>query len=67
VLIYATCSLEPEEGENIAQQAAGFGLKTLPVAPDELVAGIQPMGEGWVRVLPGQGRDGFFIARFTTA
>ena len=24
----------------------------------------EDLPEGWLRVLPGQGRDGFFIARF---
>lgn len=67
VLVYATCSLEPEEGEGIAQQAGACGLKTVPVESEELVAGVKPTPEGWVRVMPGQGRDGFFIARFTRA
>jgi len=67
VLVYATCSLEPEEGEGIARQAPDCGLKTIPVETEELVAGVKPTPEGWVRVMPGQGRDGFFIARFTRA
>jgi 16S rRNA (cytosine967-C5)-methyltransferase len=61
VLVYATCSLEPEEGERIAAAAT---LSPHPVAQDELVAGLSPTPEGWVRVLPKPGQDGFFIARF---
>ncbi len=59
-LVYATCSLEPEEGERIV--AAG-GLPIDPVVASELPPGISPAPEGWVRVLPVPGRDGFFIAR----
>lgn len=64
-LVYATCSLEPEEGEEIAARASGAGLTTDPIEAEELFAGLSPTSEGWLRVLPGQGRDGFFIARFT--
>ncbi|MEY3703596.1 MAG: hypothetical protein RLZZ561_1216 [Pseudomonadota bacterium] len=64
-VIYATCSLEPEEGEQIAQQAEKLGLKLVPANPDLLPQGVKPRAEGWVRVWPGQGRDGFFIAQFT--
>ncbi len=66
-LVYAVCSLEREEGEDIA---AGCDLKPDPIAPDELPSGITPTPEGWVRTNPGLladsgGMDGFFIARFT--
>ncbi len=63
-LIYATCSLEPEEGEAVAATADAAGLVTLPVLDQELVGGVTPDKYGWVRVLPTPGRDGFFIARF---
>lgn len=63
-LVYATCSLEPEEGEEIASRAKDAGLETDPIDSKELFAGLAPTPEGWLRVLPGQGRDGFFIARF---
>ena len=59
-LVYATCSLEPEEGEKIV--AAG-NLVIDPVALEELPPGVVPAPEGWVRILPVLGRDGFFIAR----
>lgn len=65
-LVYATCSLEREEGEEIATNCA---LATDSVLGDELPAGLEPTPEGWVRTHPGMlvengGLDGFFIARF---
>jgi 16S rRNA (cytosine967-C5)-methyltransferase len=67
-LVYATCSLDPREGERIAERIIA-GLPRDPIGADELPAGLTPTGEGWVRTLPGQleadgGLDGFFIARF---
>ena len=59
-LVYATCSLEPEEGEHIVTAS---NLAIDPVSPEELPPGIAPCVEGWVRILPTPGRDGFFIAR----
>ena len=69
-LVYATCSLEPEEGEN---QLAAFlmahgGFRLDPVGAGELPAGVTPSPDGAVRTLPtmlaDQGRlDGFFVAR----
>jgi 16S rRNA (cytosine967-C5)-methyltransferase len=59
-LVYATCSLEPEEGEKIV---AASTLVIDPVGAHELPPGVIPAPEGWVRVLPVPGRDGFFIAR----
>jgi 16S rRNA (cytosine967-C5)-methyltransferase len=67
VLIYATCSLEPQEGEEVAARCESVGLKTDPIAPQELVAGIKPTPKGWVRILPSVGMDGFFVARFKRA
>ncbi len=65
-LVYATCSLERAEGEDIA---AACQLVPDPVNATELPAGLQPTTEGWVRTDPGMladkgGLDGFFIARF---
>jgi 16S rRNA (cytosine967-C5)-methyltransferase len=67
-LVYATCSLDPREGERIAERVIA-GLTRSPFEADELPAGLAPTGEGWLRTLPGQleadgGLDGFFIARF---
>ena len=64
VMVYATCSLEPEEGEQVAARCESVGLKFDPVVPQELVAGLKPTPKGWVRILPRVGMDGFFVARF---
>ncbi|MEM1046368.1 MAG: transcription antitermination factor NusB [Pseudomonadota bacterium] len=75
LLVYSTCSLEPEEGED---QAAGFldanpDFVREPITAEEvggLDAAITPSGD--VRTLPfmnwagieRRGLDGFFMARF---
>jgi len=67
-LVYATCSLQPEEGP--ARVMGLPGLQPDPVHADELPGlsdAITP--EGYVRTHPGLwpecgGMDGFFIARF---
>ncbi|WP_294330996.1 transcription antitermination factor NusB [uncultured Sphingomonas sp.] len=70
-LVFATCSLEPKEGEaHLAPFLAAHPEFALVAATaDELPAGIAPREDGSVRVLPGMladqgGLDGFFIARF---
>jgi 16S rRNA (cytosine967-C5)-methyltransferase len=70
ILVYAVCSLEPEEGEEqLARFLARDGRFAIdPVLPDELPAGIPTSRQGWLRTLPGQladagGCDGFFAAR----
>jgi 16S rRNA (cytosine967-C5)-methyltransferase len=63
-LIYATCSLEPAEGEEVAEQAAKLGLTPVSAAPDALPEGVAIAPQAWVRILPETGRDGFFIACF---
>jgi 16S rRNA (cytosine967-C5)-methyltransferase len=74
MVVFSTCSLEPEEGEEQARRA----LATLPVTPApvsaEDTAGLGSISrEGWVRTLPQDlpageprlgGLSGFFIARF---
>ena len=65
-LVYATCSLEPAEGED---QAATVTLTPDPIRADELPAGLMPTDNGWLRTDPSQlaeagGLDGFFIARW---
>jgi 16S rRNA (cytosine967-C5)-methyltransferase len=65
-LVYATCSLEPQEGE---EQVARVLLEPLPIEPVELPAGLVPSPDGTVRTRPDQladlgGIDGFFIARW---
>jgi 16S rRNA (cytosine967-C5)-methyltransferase len=66
VLVYAVCSLEPEEGEG---QAAPAGLVADPIRQDELPAGLAPTVAGHLRTDPGMlrdsgGLDGFFISRW---
>jgi 16S rRNA (cytosine967-C5)-methyltransferase len=68
-LVYAVCSLEPQEGEDVARRFAAPGFVIDPVLSDELPAGLAPTPEGLIRIPPGAlaeagGCDGFFIARF---
>jgi 16S rRNA (cytosine967-C5)-methyltransferase len=65
--VYATCSLEPAEGEAQLAAAEQAGLTLKPVETQQLVEGITPHPNGWVRVLPANHADGFFIAQFTRA
>ena len=65
-LVYATCWLEREEGED---QAKALDLPVAPILPGELPQGLTPSPEGWLRTDPGMlaeagGLDGFFIARW---
>jgi 16S rRNA (cytosine967-C5)-methyltransferase len=74
ILVFCTCSLEPEEGEaQFASALARHGLKPLPVDPVEiggLAEAVTPSGT--IRTLPNQlpsanprlsGLDGFFVGR----
>ena len=70
LLVYAVCSLEREEGEDVVAQFLAndsrFALD--PVHADELPTGVAPDALGQVRTLPGMladagGLDGFFMAR----
>lgn len=74
-LIYCTCSLEPEEGEDQANwiAASGLGLVPDPVDAEEIDNFSAPLtATGTLRTHPGQtlpghakgSLDGFFIARF---
>ncbi|MHA3840225.1 RsmB/NOP family class I SAM-dependent RNA methyltransferase [Sphingomonas aestuarii] len=69
-LVFATCSLEPVEGEEqvrtFLNSRPDFAIQ--PVSGDELPVGVTPQSEGWVRTLPGMladvgGLDGFFMVR----
>jgi 16S rRNA (cytosine967-C5)-methyltransferase len=69
-LIYATCSLEPDEGEAVvADFLADQGVWRVDgIAASELPEGVMPTADGFVRTLPGMlaeqgGLDGFFVAR----
>ena len=68
IFVYATCSLEREEGED---QTSAVDLAPLPIGSQNLPAGLGPTAEGWLRTDPGMlgeagGLDGFFIARWAT-
>jgi 16S rRNA (cytosine967-C5)-methyltransferase len=59
-LVYAVCSLEPEEGE---EQAARVPLTPVPID----LPGFSATPEGWLRTDPGMlagGMDGFFVAEW---
>ena len=69
-LVFATCSLQAEEGEAHLAAASGLGLVPEPVRPEEvpgLAEAISPAGA--LRTRPDfwagrGGMDGFFVARF---
>ena len=63
-LVYATCSLEREEGED---QALPGSLRLLPIDAGNLPADLAPSEDGTLRTDPGMlaetgGLDGFFIS-----
>jgi 16S rRNA (cytosine967-C5)-methyltransferase len=70
LIVYCTCSLQPEEGpERIGAILANHPVERVPIAPAE-VGGIAEFinAEGDLRTLPGQlaslgGIDGFYAAR----
>ncbi|MCX7930934.1 MAG: RsmB/NOP family class I SAM-dependent RNA methyltransferase [Rhodovarius sp.] len=67
-LVFATCSLQPEEGEAHAASLPP-GLVLDPIRPEELPGLAEAIApQGWVRTLPDMwaewgGLDGFFILR----
>ncbi len=69
-LLYAVCSLQPEEGEAQMAAIASHGLRHDPFRPEELADVPEALTpEGWLRTHPGLwpergGMDGFFAARF---
>lgn len=71
ILVYAVCSLQPEEGEGLIEKvlSQGLPLTRVPIAREELFGlPVDLTDNGEVRSLPchlGEdgGMDGFFIAR----
>ena len=71
ILVYAVCSLQPEEGEGLIEKVlkAGLPLSRVPIAEEELFGlPVEVTDRGQVRTLPSHladqgGMDGFFIAR----
>ncbi len=72
-MVYAVCSLQPEEGRLRAEAAIRLGLRPDPFTAEELAALPDARTpEGWLRTHPGLwpelgGMDGFFAARFVRA
>jgi 16S rRNA (cytosine967-C5)-methyltransferase len=75
-LIYAVCSIEPPEGEEVIEHflstAPDFTLAPPSEADPDWPAEIPADPKGWVRILPGLleaqgGLDGFFLARMRRA
>jgi 16S rRNA (cytosine967-C5)-methyltransferase len=69
-LVYAVCSLEPQEGEEVISRliADDPELEITPPKAGELPDFVAASPQGWVRILPGLlaeqgGLDGFFMAR----
>jgi len=69
-LVYATCSLEPAEGEAQLDRflSARPEFAVEPATADELPEGVPAHERGYLRTLPGMladhgGLDGFFIVR----
>lgn len=69
-LVYAVCSLQPEEGPERVRAAEAMGLEPDPFTAEELAVLPEALTkEGWLRTHPGLwteqgGMDGFFAARF---
>jgi 16S rRNA (cytosine967-C5)-methyltransferase len=74
-LLYAVCSLERSEGEEVANAflAAHPDFRCTPADQQLLPSGLMPDGSGYLRILPGAiegagegagGSDSFFIAQF---
>jgi 16S rRNA (cytosine967-C5)-methyltransferase len=73
-LVYSVCSLEPEEGEQVAEHflAARPDFRPNPSPPPELPVAAGLEVPNWMRILPGAfeaagGADSFFIASFIRA
>ena len=72
-LVYASCSLQPEEGPAQIERllADGVPVERDPIRAEELGGlPVEPTDDGAVRTLPCHmaergGLDGFFIARLT--
>lgn len=69
-LVYAVCSMEPEEADLAIAAATDAGLTIDKIEPDEVYGITEAIEErGTIRLLPymlgdSGGLDGFFIARF---
>jgi 16S rRNA (cytosine967-C5)-methyltransferase len=72
-VVFATCSLQPEEGEAHLARAVALGLRLDPVRGEELAGVAEAVTPGgWLRTRPDfwaerGGMDGFFAARLIKA
>lgn len=71
-LVYATCSIEPQEGEAQAMAFLERHSEFAIVPATDLPIGISPDEHGFIRTLPPMladagGLDGFFVAHFIRA
>ncbi len=68
-LVYAVCSLEPEEGPGVAAQALADGWRRIPIDAEEFAgAAAFISADGDLRTLPSHwpdigGLDGFYVSR----
>jgi len=63
-LVYAVCSLEPEEGPGVLARAATLGLTPDPIGRDDVRAAAFADADGALRTTPADGMDGFYAMRF---
>ena len=71
-LVYAVCSLEPEEGEGVVNAFLERNSAFHIAIPEDLPDGVTPTSDGFLRILPGLfetegGLDGFFVAALVRA
>jgi 16S rRNA (cytosine967-C5)-methyltransferase len=71
-LVYSVCSMEPEEGEQIAADFLAAHPDFRVAVPEVIAGWLEPTTEGFLRILPGLlqsegGLDGFFTARLVRA
>lgn len=64
LLIYAVCSVDPEEGMDQVEMFLRSHPEFTAEPPPETIAVQLPLAQGYLRTLPGpEGMDGFFAAR----